>query len=580
MHASKSWAALWAAVVLSSCGPTTTEDPYAETKTEWDDVGAALKCSPTDPTQNCLEPRANTLRIDDEARLKIESASWDEATSTLSVRLKAGAKFDERLKVGTILYRGRKDRRPLMHRVDELTIDGRDATLKLSRVTVKDAFKKGRLRSRLYLSETSTTGQPLTAKPGVNQQPLEIALGPSDCSGTVVDANVMQSPSPAQPAGAGGHVTLELTRCKFRLRAWVDAVLEWDDGFANLDKFELTVGGEVDAAMHARLQAIVSGAIGQQYRLWEGPEIPFTVAGIVITINPSLFAGFNVSAEANLVVEQGFDMTDSLTVGFGYSDRLDWYSIDERDSRFTEYGPNVTFEGRLDATAFVLPRLDVKAFGIVGATVTLKTFATAKLRSTATGSGNQVSGELCRSLDLGVSPAIGAVVEIFGIEFFNDTMTLATVKFPLVQNRCTPFTGNVPTNCDPSSECCLDAQCPITEPGTTTRCKKGPNEVAPGLFRYHCETQYPDRYCTRDDQCNDMKVVTTDACVDYSCAFITDDAHTAASRSTATATAGVLCLAPGCCQENSDCADGQQPRKRCAKHADATINSTGTCQPR
>jgi hypothetical protein len=234
-------------------------------------------------------------------------------------------------------------------------------------------------------------------------------------------------------------VKLELTRCRFRLGAWVDAVLQWDEGFANLDKFELSVGGEVDAAMHARLQAVVTGALGAQTRLWEGPEIPFSVAGIVITVNPSLFAGFNVSAEANLVVEHGFDMTDRLTVGLGYSDRLDWYTIDERDSRFTEFGPNVTFQGRLDATAYLLPRLDVKAFGVVGATVTLKTFAEARLRSTASGSGATVSGELCRSLSLGLSPAVGAVIELF-----NDTMTLATVRSPWCRTSARRSPGRCP----------------------------------------------------------------------------------------------------------------------------------------
>ncbi|MDP1822865.1 MAG: hypothetical protein Q8L48_06475 [Archangium sp.] len=575
MSALKPW--LGVVMVLAvSCGGR-KEDPFAEQRTEWDDVGAAASCNPNDPTQNCLEPKSTTVRIDDEARFKFESASWDEATTTLSLKLKAGARLDERIAAGSILYRGRKDRPPLLHRVDSLEVNGRDVTAKLTRVTVRDAFKKGRIRTRLFLSEQGSTGQPLTAKPGVNQQPLEIALGPPDCAGNVIDASVSAPPSPEQPLGAGGHVKLDLTKCKFRLKAWVDAVLEWDEGFANLDKFELTVGGEVDAAMHARLEAVVNGAIGQQYRLWEGPEIPFTVAGIVITINPSLFAGFNVSAEANLVIEQGFDMTDGITVGFGYTDRLDWYSIDERDSRFTEFGPNVTFEGRLNATAYVLPRLDVKAFGIVGATVTLKTFAEAKLHSTA--SGNPVTGELCRSLDLGVSPAVGAVVEMFGVQFFNDTMTLATVRFPLVQNRCVPFTGNVPTTCDPSSECCLDAQCPVTEPGTTTRCKKG-MELTPGLFRFRCETDYPPRYCTMASQCEDQKVVTEDRCEDYSCVFVNDDAFAASTRATATASASVLCQAPDCCQENSDCADGRMPKKRCAKPAGAAVNATGTCQPR
>jgi hypothetical protein len=558
-------------VLLGACGQTA--DPYAEVKTEFDDVAAAPKCRADDPTQNCLEARANVVRIDNEALLKIDTASWDAATSVLSLRLKQGSRLDDRVKEGTILVRARKDRPPLLHRVKTLTVKGTDVSATLERVNIKDAFKKGRIRTRLYLTEQTSTGQPLTSVPGVQRQPLEIALGPADCSGSVLNGSVVGPVVPGQPVVAG-NVDLNFTRCRFQLRAWVDAVLEWDEGFANLDKFELSVGGAVESELRARLQLTVSGAIGQQVKIWEGPEIPFAVAGIVITVNPSLSAGYELSGEASLTVESGFSQTDSIQLGFGYSDRLDWYSIDERDSRFTEFGPNVTFDGRIDATAFITPKLDVKAFGIAGATVTLKTFAKAKLRSTA--SGMPVTGELCRSLDVGVTPAVGAVIEVLGLTLIEETMDLGTIKVPLVQNQCTPFTGNVPTTCDPVSECCLDAQCPMTEPGTTTRCKKG-MATNGGLFRFRCETVYPDRYCTTNAMCQDQQVVSEDRCEDYQCVHDFPDAYGAAEREMATVSLSTLCTAPDCCQENSDCAEAGGPKKKCEKPVGASPSTKGTC---
>jgi hypothetical protein len=564
-------ALLLASLVALACGPTT--DPYAEVKTEFDDVAAAPKCRADDPTQNCLEARANLVRVDNEALLKIESASLDETTGALSRRLKSGARLDERIKEGTILLRSRKDRRPLLHRVKTLSASGQDVTMTLERVTVKDAFKKGRIRARVYLTEQDSQGQPLTSRPGVDRQPLMIALGPADCSGSVLNGSVVGPVVPGQPT-AVADVDLSFSRCRFQLRAWVDAVLEWDDGFANLDKFELSVGGAIDAELRARLQLVANGAIGKQTKIWEGPEIPFSLAGIVITVNPSVSAGFEVSGEATLTVESGFSQTDSVQYGFGYSDRLSWYSIDERDSRFTEFGPNVTFDGRLDATAFITPKLDVKAFGIAGATVTLKTFAKAKLRSS--GSGTPVMGEVCRSLDVGVTPAVGAVVEVLGLTLFEETMDLGTLKVALVQNQCTPFTGTVPTTCDPGSVCCLDAQCPVTEPGTTARCKKG-NATSGGLFRYRCETVYPDNYCTTDAMCADMTVVSDDRCEDYSCVHEFPDPTGAAEREMATFAVNALCQAPDCCQENSDCAEAGGQKKKCEKPAGSSPSTKGTC---
>lgn len=562
-----------------SCGPTTqpTNDLVPQPN-DWDDVPVASKCDPMNGTQNCLEPRANVVRIDDESRLNVESGAWDAASSTLTITLKPNASPDARIKAGTILYRSRKDRPPLLHKVEELSRSGRVVTMKLAKVNLKDAFPRGRVRVRIPITDkASLPPQPLTGQPNRLQQPLEIALGPDDCSGTVLDKNIIDSVPPLTQ----GRVKLDFTKCRFRLRAWVDAILEWDEGFANLDKFELSVGGAVEASMHARLDVIATGEFGEKTRLWEGPEIPVSVGGILVTINPSLFAGWRVDGEATLVVTHGFDMTDSIEVGFGYSDRLDWYSIDERNSRFTEFGPNVTFDGRVTARAYLEPRLDVKAFGIAGATVTLETFGEARMTSTATSSGGTWSGQLCTKLDVGVTPKIGAVVEVLGVSLLNETMDLGTIRTTLVPNRCVAVNGPIPTNCDPASECCIDGQCGApTEPGTTVRCKKG-MATTNGRFRYRCETVYPENYCTRAADCADMAAVSVDECVDNQCRHTWPVPEAAAvGRATATASTGALCVAPSCCHSKSDCADGSGMKKKCEKPQGSEPDDTGVCRNR
>lgn len=572
--------ALWlsACVLVVSCGPTQMQpqNPYVAEPNPWDDLPVATKCDPKDGNQNCLEPRANVLRIDNEDLMKVSASAFDPATSTLTITLAANATPDDRVKAGTILYRSRKDRPPLLHKVETLTRNGREVSMKLTRVNLKDAFARGRVRVRIPITDkASLPPQPLTGQPNRLQQPLEIALGPNDCSGNVMDKNIIDT----TPPFTQGRVKLDLTKCKFRLRAWVDAILEWDEGIANLDKFELSVGGAIDASMHAKLDIVATGGFGEKVRLWEGPELPVSVGGILVTINPSLYAGYRLDGEATLVVTHGFDMTDSIELGFGYSDRLSWYSIDERNSRFTEFGPTVTFDGRVKATAFIEPRLDLKVFGIAGATVTMETFGEARMTSTATSSGGTWSGELCTKLDVGVTPKIGAVVEVLGVSLLNETMDLGTIRTTLVPNRCAAVTGPIPTNCDPVSECCIDGQCGNpTEPGTTVRCKRG-MATTNGRFRYRCETVYPERYCTSVAMCNDGISDNIDECTDYSCThhWATIEQAGTFDVSRATMPVNSLCIAPDCCHSRSDCADGTMNKKKCNKPAGSEPDDPGTC---
>lgn len=554
---------LFALVLAASCAPT--EDPYAPVTTEWDDVATALKCNPDDPGQSCLEPHPDTVRVDDELRFNFEAADFDDTTGVLTLKLKAGAKLDARLKEGAFLYRGRKDRRPLLHRVDGVRVEGQVVTMKLSRARPKDVFTKGRLRTRLPLSGVASQGAPLSG--GVTRQPLEVAIGPRNCAGVVFDKTLAT-------VNSHGQVKLELTECRFLLTAWVDALIEWDSGLANVDRLELTVGGSADAALHATLTLDLDGRYGERKRIWEGPEIPFTVGGIVITVNPALYAGYELSAKANLVATQGFDLTQSMEVGFGYSDYRGWYSIDERTSSFTKFGPTLAFDGNITATAFVQPELALKAFGFVGGTVALKGFAEARLTSTATASGGTYSGELCTDLDLGLTPSVGAVAELFGVQLFSEDVALTTFRTAIVKNSCAAYTGPVPSDCDASSGCCTDGQCTTPDdPAVTVKCVKGA-QLAGGKYRYACEQQYPANYClagssTAATVCDDGESLTIDSCVDNRCQNVLRDgpaADVAAQASGTKFPPATTCVAPGCCYVNSDCADGDRlTLDRCVK---------------
>ena len=366
-----------------------------------------------------------------------------------------------------------------------------------------------------------------------------------------------------------GTSSLDLTSCRFRLTAWVDTILEWDTVAINVDKLEVSVGGGIDASLHSTLTLDLQGGVSDSKKIWDWPDIPFNVAGIVITISPTLYAGYDLSGKANLVSEQGFDLTDSIEVGFGYSDIKDWYSIDNRSSTFSKYGPNVTFDGNVTATAWVKPELGLKAFGFVGGTVALKGFAEGKLTSTASVSGGNYSGSLCTSLDLGLTPSVGAVAELAGITLFSEDVALKTFRTTVVQNQCQPYTGPTPSDADPSSSCFNDGQCP--QPGDltlTAKCEKGA-ATSNGKYLYSCKTNIPANYCLPgnaslgDSKCNDGSKFTTDYCdtVTHRCVNEGISADTATALASQTGTSvqvneNPACRSPACCFSDADCADG------------------------
>lgn len=551
-------------------------DAYVARQSAWDDVPSAARCRDEDDGTNCLEAHPRALRVDDEVSQGWAAVELNEAEQRLEITLEAGASLDPRIEVGTVLYRGRKDRKPLLHRVTAVQIDGDRVGLSLTRAHVKEAFSRGRVRTRIPIGSPATPPPPARDGLPLAPAPIQRTLGVSDCSGTVFDTFV------ASPQ-AQGELKLDLTTCRFELNAWVDAVLVWDSA-VDVDHLEVSVGGGIDAALTAELTAALNGGIRQSKAIWSWPEIPITIGGLVITINPELHAGYAFDAAAELTVTQGFEYSTEITEGFGWSDRAGWYTIDERNSTFTPIGPDVYFDGNLTARAFLEPRLDIKAFGIVGGFVSVEAFGEATLSSTADRVSGEYEGELCVDLEVGLAPKIGAICEIpvVNITLFEEEMRLAEFTKKLVDDVCVDWGGPPIADCNPSSPCCTDAECPKdpNDPDLTVTCERG-GAYDDGSYRYSCETQRPDDWCLEGNEllgdalCDDGATFTIDECIDDRCVHRSpyDDELGAAPAAT-------VCPAfANCCYVNTDCADGDiDTIDRCDKdEAGAGPEVRGTC---
>lgn len=564
-------------VVDTDTSDTDTGGTTTPVQGEFDDLASATRCPVDDDGTNCLERRANAFRVDDEAKLGWEAADYDDQSHVLSVKLKPGATMDPRFEEGAFLFRGRKDRTPLMHKITGVRTQGDRFQIQMERANVKDVFTRGRIRTRIPLGRTPSNltgrdGLPMAMAPA----PAVASIGVDDCSGNVFDTTVAT-------VNAHGTIKMDLTQCSFHLSAWVDAVLIWDNA-VNVDRLEMSVGGGMDASLHAALIANLDAHYGLGKTLWNGPEIPVSIGGLIITINPSLIGGYDFTAAAELTVTHGFDYSGSVTEGFGWSDRRGWYSIDERESEFTKFGPEVYFDGNLTARVYLKPRLDVKAFGIVGGFIAVEGFAKASLTSTASRTAGGFDGEVCADLSVGLEPSIGAICEIpvVNITLFEEEVALPAFTKKLVDDACTSWTGPAPTDCDASSGCCTDGECPpnADDPSLTVQCERGA-QVSGGKYRYSCETKFPSDWCVEGSEvagdvlCDDGNDTTVDECVENTCyntyplrAALEELDNVAACPS----------LAVDCCFVDTDCTDGIRTTvDRCEKDAGAALNDRGTC---
>ena len=551
--------------------------PYEPIKTEFDEVGVAPICSPEDPGQNCVETHHKAVRMDDELALSFARTEFDATTHIFRAELKAGAELDPRLEVGAYLHRSRKDRSPLLHRIDSLIQKGQVVTMQLSKAQGKDVFPRGRIKTRIPLADPSLKATPSAS--GLSPRLSTPPFGISDCSG-----NVFDTPFGAiNSAGVqvAGNVKFDLTKCHFLLQAWVDASLDWDVAALDVDKVEVSVGGGVDAELDTKLVIDVNAAYATSKRIWQLPTpIVVPVGPIVLSVTPEINAGFSVSGKANLTALAGFKWTDEITVGLGYNDVNKWYPINQRNNTFTHYGPTATFEGNVTARPWLELQTNVTAFGLLGGSVSLEGFAEATLTGTAsTTAAGAVTGEVCAALDVGLVPRAGVVVELFGADIWGQDWALATFTLPVVKKTCTPAAKapTIPSDAASNSQCFTDSQCTQpTDPTISASCVKGEKNLSganAGTYTYVCKTTYPANYCpygssTADALCAANAAPRTPKSLIPVCNASSHRCETpdveVPPASTATTPAGstpifdaaATCKAPGCCYVNSDCADG------------------------
>jgi len=587
------WAAACAAA-LSACGPGTEGTPdagvdggvdeaYVPVQTSYDDLATAPKCNPEDPTQNCVEMSPEAVRVDDEAKLNWQNVRFDPTTKVMSFDLAPGTTLDPRVAAGKMLVRSGRGRPPLMARILEVSQSGQTVSLKMGpRLKTKDVFPRGRLRFRAPLgAEPSTLSQNQNGL-SVLQSPLSLgSVGPSDCAGNIFNQSVSSS-------GVTGTVKVDLTKCKFRLGAYVDVSVDW---YGSDAKIEAVLGGTLDAALHTKLTANLTGAYSQDKKLWElATPLVFSIGGVPFTLEVEVFAGYSLSGRANLTVEQGFDLNGSVEAGAGWKKNRSpqLYSVYRKEVNFTKFGPLVTFDGNVTAKAYVKPRVSLEALGIAGATASLKVFAEGQVTAHAssnTGSGSTtVAAQVCTDLYAGLTPSVGLVIDPDFIPFMDPIEAeydLSTTKALVQGDVCVSTNATYYSNCDQTSECCTDSQCADDPYGFPVQCTKG-SATSGGKYTYTCVADRPEGFCEKNSDCSDSTSVTVDACVDHECVF--EPLNIAASPGDYAGLTGLDSATPAAvpakCNVNSDCDDGKLSTRDTCKKAlpNAGPAVAGTCQ--
>lgn len=555
-------------VLMAACG-NSEEAPIKEPVPTpgLDDLEVSSTCD-DDEGHNCVEEHEQAFRMDDEDALGFSGLAADEQTHTISFDLAEGRELPAKLVVGAVVYRGRKDRKPFIARVDALDRQGAHVVLHVSKAGFKDAFKRGRIKHRIPLAYAAEQlNAPPPAEPGeplgASKDALEIKpIGIKDCSGTLfnVKNGVVPPKSPGDPA-ITYSTDLSLSKCKFVLTAWVDAYLHW--GGVLPDSLEFSLGGGIDAALHADFTFEGSASVSQEKSVWDGVPIPINIAGISITLTPKILAGYTLSSTSKITASAGFDYEDSLTVGFGWRKKGGWYTIDEKSSSFTPYGPTLSFNGNVHGEVFLKPRVDVLVFGFVGGYGALKAYASADVTGTGTYTPTTGwSGQVCTDLDVGLTPSVGATAEFLGISLFDEEVDLGTLSASLY-NACTPSADLPPP--DPGCESgCISAvtDCPFVA-CEVARCE-ATGAMSGGKKVCACAADPIEGCCTKDADCDDGASETSDLCVGTKCAHLTPAVPPEQPKPV--------------CYQDADCADGDPlTLDSCDKPPpDVPIND-GTC---
>ena len=593
---SKTWTAWLGAfcmAVIGGCGPAGetapgadagTEDPYVPVQTAYDDLAVAPKCNPDDSTQNCVEMSPDALRVDDEAKWNWQNARFDPATKVMSFDLAPGTTLDPRVAAGKMLVRTGRGRPPLMARILEVSQSGQAVSLKMGpRLPTLEVFPRGRLRFRAPLGADPSTLSQQQNGLAVLQAPLSLGtVGPSDCADNIYNQSLTTS---GTNGSVSGSIKLDLTKCKFRLGAYVDTYVDW---YGDNAKIEAVVGGTMSASLHAKLAANLTAGYTDSKKIWElATPLVFVVSGIPVALGVEVYAGYSVSGKANLTVEQGFDLDGKVEAGVGWkkSRSPQLYTLYTKELTFTKYGPLVTFNGNVTAKAWVKPRVTLEVPGIAGAFAAVQVYAQGDITSKSTStSGSGVTANVCTDLYAGFSPSVGLYIDslfVPGSDPVEVEYALTTTKTLVQADVCVSANASFASDCDPTSECCTDSQCPADSYGHPVECTKG-SATSGGKYKYTCVVIRPEGFCTANGDCMDGSATTVDQCVDNGC--VNAPLNLKASPAEYQGLTGLDSITPvpvpAKCNVDSDCDDRSYKTRDTCKKSGPLVGPlvAGVCQ--
>ncbi|MFT5434976.1 MAG: hypothetical protein ACI9OJ_005692, partial [Myxococcota bacterium] len=493
-----------------------------------DDEPMASSCGEDGEIGDCLEPADVSLRVDDETKLGFESVSFDAENKVLTLILADGAELPGKVVKGGVLYRNRKDRPPFAIRIVGVEQNDRTVKVKVQRAKLRDVYKKGRIRRRIPMN-FDMMAVPAGA-PGKGD--VGISIGPNDCSALLADID-SKIPFPVS-------LRVDLTKCKFVLSGWVDAHLTW--GGILPSSFEFVVGGGIDAALTATISMNGSVGINGEVLLVRLAPIPINILGLQLTISTEIFGGYRIGGAGEFGATAGFEYDASAEAGFGWTQGGGFYDIWDTSSNFTQVGPDLSFGGAAYAEVYVKPKISVLLWGLVGGYAAVEAYADLNVSGEAhyTPADNWV-GEFCWELAAGITPSVGATLQIFGQSLLDEEVTLPSFQVTLAED-CVEGSPTVAPGCTESNLCATDLDCD----GSAGNCRIGhcnPDKgcsctyqektegccytiadcdpVAPGLqltcFFSKCASYHIPGYCEKDDDCSDDKATTVDTCDDNHC---------------------------------------------------------------
>jgi len=276
------------ALTYAACSESS--DPMQEDPAVLED-SLERACDDSDLTRDCVELADNTLRIGREKKWGILESRRE--GNTLSLKLSATSRLREELKVGTRLVRWRRDRRPVMVSVQQMRWDNDNrVVLEIEKIGLKDAFRKGRIRTNFSLQKAADTAEQDGSISGVGSSSQPLFLGVADCSAEIANTMI-----------AGANINVAISRCSFGFTPEINLIISW--GGLLPDFVEFTGTGTLTAELEAIISASAAIGASGESKLLTLARIPVPVFPI-LTVGVDLFAGydFGISGEVEVKADQ------------------------------------------------------------------------------------------------------------------------------------------------------------------------------------------------------------------------------------------------------------------------------------